>query len=64
MAGDVGLTHMSACDVVDLLNRGEVTPLDCLDALEARMAIVEGAVNALPILCFDRAYDQAHRLMQ
>jgi hypothetical protein len=32
MAGDVGLTDMPACVVVDLLNRGEVTPLDCLVA--------------------------------
>ncbi|MBZ9600382.1 amidase [Phyllobacterium chamaecytisi] len=64
MTGDVGLTDMPACDVVDLLNRGEVTPLDCLDALEARTAIVDVAVNALPILCFDRASDQARLLMQ
>ncbi|WP_353646819.1 amidase family protein [Mesorhizobium sp. WSM2239] len=64
MAGDVGLTDMPACVVVDLLNRGEVTPLDCLDALEARTKAVDGAVNALPILCFDRARDQARRLMQ
>jgi amidase len=64
MAGDVGLTEMPACEVVDLLNRGKVTPLDCLDALEARTAIVDSAVNALPILCFDRARNQARRLMQ
>jgi amidase len=64
MAGDVSLTELSACEVVDLLNRGEVTPLDCLDALEARARAVEGAVNALPVLCFDRARDQARRLMK
>jgi amidase len=38
--------------------------LDCLDVLEARVAGVEGAVNALPIRCFDRAREQARRLMQ
>ena len=43
---------------------GRLTPLDCLDALEARIAAVDGAVNALPILCFERARDQARRLMQ
>jgi hypothetical protein len=48
MTGNVGLTEMSACEVVDLLNRGEITPLDCLDALEARLAAVDGVVNALP----------------
>ncbi|EHK55403.1 amidase [Allomesorhizobium alhagi] len=64
MGGYMELTARSACDIVDLLNRGEVTPLDCLDALETRAATVDGAVNALPTLCFDRARDQARRLMQ
>lgn len=58
------LTDLSACEVVDLLDRGDVTPLDCLEALEARVAAVDGAVNALPTRCFDRARDQARRLMQ
>ncbi|HKH29140.1 MAG TPA: amidase family protein [Sphingomicrobium sp.] len=64
MAGDPSLTALSACEVVDLLGRGEVTPLDCLDALEARTAAVDGAVNALPILCFERARDRARELMR
>jgi amidase len=64
MAGDASLTALSACEVVDLLGRGEVTPLDCLDALEARVAAVDGAVNALPILCFERARDRARELMR
>jgi amidase len=64
MTSDTSLTELTACTVVDLLRRGEVTPLDCLDALEARVAAVDGAVNALPILCFDRAREQARRLMQ
>jgi amidase len=64
MAGDVSLTSLTACAVVDLLVRGDVTPLDCLDALEARMTAVDGTVNALPILCFERAREQARRLME
>ncbi|PSH70142.1 amidase [Phyllobacterium brassicacearum] len=64
MAGDVSLTNMPAYEVVDLLNRGTVSPFDCLEALEARITAVDGAVNALPTLCFDRARDQARRLMQ
>lgn len=64
MADAASLTKLSACEVVDLLQRGEVTPLDCLDALEARIAAVDGVVNALPTLCFDRARDHARRLMQ
>jgi hypothetical protein len=53
MVCDENLIKQTACVVVDLLRRGEVTPLDCLDALEARAAAVDSAVNALPILCFD-----------
>jgi amidase len=64
MACDEDLIKLTACAVVDLLRRGEVTPFDCLDALEARVAAVDSAVNALPILCFERARQQAHRLMQ
>ncbi|MEJ8571633.1 amidase [Microbaculum marinum] len=57
------LIRMSAVAVRDLLLKEEVTPLDLLDALEARIAEVDGAVNALPTLCFDRARDHARRLM-
>ncbi|WP_262270882.1 amidase [Microvirga yunnanensis] len=64
MTTDMGLTKLTACAVVDLLQRGEVSPLDCLDALEARIAAVDDTVNALPILCFERAREQARRLMQ
>ncbi|QJP15782.1 amidase [Starkeya sp. ORNL1] len=64
MPSDASLTKRSACEIVDLLQRGEVTPLDCLDALEARVASVDGTVNALPTLCFDRARDHARRLME
>ncbi len=61
---DQGLIRESACAVVDKLKSGKVTPLDCLDALEARIAAVDGKVNALPTLCFDRARDHAKALMQ
>ncbi len=58
------LISSSAVAVVDLLKRGEITPHDCLDALEARIAEVDSAVNALPILCFDRARAHADALMK
>jgi len=61
---DQGLVRESACAIVDKLKRGEVTPLDLLDALEQRIAEVDKKVNALPILCFDRARNQAKALMQ
>lgn len=58
------LIRMTAVDVVRGLKAGEITPFDCLDALEARIAAVDGAVNALPTLCFERARAHAARLMK
>src|ERR1700684_643825 len=54
-----GVIHETACAVVEKLKSGEVTPLDLLGVLEKRIAEVDGKVNALPTLCFDRARDRA-----
>jgi amidase len=64
MSSDQGLVRATACAIVDQLNSGEITPLDLLDVLERRIAEVDGAVNALPTLCFDRARARAKALMQ
>jgi amidase len=61
---DQGLIRENACAIVDKLRDGEVTPLDLLDVLEQRIAEIDGKVNALPILCFDRARAHAKHLMQ
>jgi len=58
------LIRESACAIVDKLKAGDVTPLDLLDVLEKRIAEIDGKVNALPILCFDRARAHAKDLMQ
>ncbi|WP_316162917.1 amidase [Bradyrhizobium sp. SZCCHNRI20481] len=58
------LLDYSAVEVVSLLRRGDVTPHDCLDAVEQRVGEVNSTVNALPTLCFDRAHDRASKLMQ
>ncbi len=50
-----GLIASTAVEVVGLLRRGEVSGLELLDALEQRIAAIDGAVGALPTLCFDRA---------
>ena len=60
---DQSLIRETACTIVDKLGKGEVTPLDLLDVLEKRIAEVDGKVNALPILCFDRARKNAKALM-
>jgi amidase len=64
MPSDQALIRSTACAIVDQLNSGEVTPLDLLDALENRIAEIDGKTNALPTLCFDRARAQAKALMQ
>jgi amidase len=64
VASDQGLVRATACAIVDKLNSGEVTPLDLLDVLEQRIAEVDGKVNALPTLCFDRARTYATALME
>jgi len=58
------LIRQDAVSVVARLKKGEVTPHDLLDALEKRIAAVNGPVNALPTLCFDRAHAHADRLMK
>src|SRR5579863_5872982 len=64
MSSDQALIRSTACAIVDHLNSGEITPLDLLDVLERRIAEVDAKVNALPILCFDRARARAKALMQ
>lgn len=64
MAGHDGLIGHSAVSLVDRLRSGDVSPHDLLDAIEARIASVDPLVNALPILCFDRAREHADRLLK
>jgi amidase len=64
VASDQELVQATACAIVDKLNSGDVTPLDLLDVLEKRIAAVDGQVNALPTLCFDRARTRAKTLMK
>jgi amidase len=64
VASDLELVQATACAIVDMLNSGDVTPLDLLDVLEKRIAAVDGQVNALPTLCFDRARTRARTLMR
>ena len=57
------LISLTATEAVARLRRGEISPLELIDAAAARIAAVEPAVNALPTLCLDRARDHAKRLM-
>jgi len=57
------LIFQSARLVVEQLSKGNISPLDALDAVEKRMDSVDGEVNALPTRCFDRARKHARALM-
>ena len=57
------LWRLTATEAVGLLKRGEISPLEMIDAAEARILATDGAINALPTLCLDRARDHARRLM-
>jgi amidase len=57
------LCRITAVEAVARLKKGEITPLDLVDASARRIAEVEPAVNALPTLCLDRARDHAKRIM-
>jgi amidase len=61
---DQELVRETACVIVGQLKSGELTPLDLLDVLEQRIVEVDGQVNALPTLCFDRARTRAKALMK
>lgn len=58
------LCRLSATQAVALLKKGEVSPLEMVDAAAARIAETDGVLNAMPILCMDRARDHARRVMQ
>ncbi|HYM29982.1 MAG TPA: amidase family protein [Candidatus Cybelea sp.] len=58
------LIRKNAREVVGLLAKGEISPLELIDIAAARIAETDGAVNALPTRCYDRARDHARRLMR
>lgn len=61
---DMSLIRQTANALVARLKSGDVSPHDLLDALEARISEVDGKVNALPTLCFERARDRADELLK
>ncbi|HZH07587.1 MAG TPA: amidase, partial [Lautropia sp.] len=56
--------RLTATAAVDLLRKREVSPLELVDAAAARIAETDPHLNAIPILCLERAREQARRLMQ
>ena len=61
---DRDLITMTANEVVNLLKKNEVSPMELLSALEKRVNAIDKDVNALPTLCFSRAKSEAVKVMQ
>ena len=61
---DRDLITMTANEVVNLLEKNEVSPIELLRALEKRVNEIDKDVNALPTLCFSRAKSEAEKVMQ
>ncbi|MBR1218818.1 amidase [Bradyrhizobium sp. U87765 SZCCT0131] len=53
------LVRRTACEIVGLLQRGEVSPLELINVAQRRIEAVEPALNAVPTLCLERARDRA-----
>jgi amidase len=53
------LISKSASEIVALLRGGDIAIEDTLAALETRIGEIDGDINALPTLCFERARAQA-----
>ena len=56
------LWRQTACEVVDLLQAGEVKPSELIDVAANRIAAVDGDVNAMVTQCLERAHDHAKRI--
>ena len=52
----------TARDIVQLLAEGEISPLELLEVSFRRIEKTDGALNALPTRCFERAREQAKRI--
>lgn len=63
MSGDTTLINETATSLKQLILKRSITPLDLLDALEARIAQVDPIVNAMPTVCFERARDHARKII-
>jgi len=56
--------RLGAVDAVERLRRGEVSPLELIDAAIERIEATNGAVNAIVTPCYERAREHARRLMK
>lgn len=58
------LFRLSAVEMVSLLKAGSVSVSEALDSLKKRIESVDSKINALPTLCFERAFKYAEELQR
>ncbi len=58
------LVQLTACEAVESLRKSEVCSSELIDAALTRMDDTDGAVNAIPTRCAERARVNAHRLQE
>ena len=63
MTSTDALVRLTATEAVARLRRREISPIELIDAAAARIEVVDGKVNALPIRFFDTARATARRFM-
>jgi amidase len=56
------LIRLTAREAVSLLRSGAISPLELVEAALGRISATDGAINAMPTLCPERARAQAMRL--
>ena len=59
---DTQLHELTAEQAVSLLRVGAVSPTELVNAAAARIEAVDGALNALPTRCVERALERARRI--
>ncbi len=58
------LIRCSATELKSRLDRSDVSPLDVMEAYADRISTINPMVNALPILCVEKALEKARKLTQ
>jgi len=61
---NINLCELSASEVISLLKRREVSPLELVEASADRIQLTDGHINAIPTRCFDRARQHAKKIME
>jgi amidase len=51
--------RLTACEVVELLKGGKVTPIQLIEEVEKRVKSIDKIINSITVTCFERARERA-----